>query len=219
MMAKVFGIALVTYLLKRITTAPHELSKSKGDLKVEEKISKAHLYFGNALVNLILALFSSTYIYCLYQPTDVIFGVPVTVTARWSSIELLGLTLMCSGSALRLWAYDTLGRFFTYEIGIRKRHSLITWGPYSVVRHPSYSGFLLSIPGVYFFPVRAILRPFCQHFLKLEADFMVFTFGVLVSYFLTTSRITAEERMLELHFGDEWTKYAHRTKKLIPYIY
>jgi protein-S-isoprenylcysteine O-methyltransferase Ste14 len=33
------------------------------------------------------------------------------------------------------------------------------------------------------------------------------------------NRIRVEERVLVSSFGEEYLEYAHRTKKLIPYIY
>ena len=37
---------------------------------------------------------------------------------------------------------------FTFEMSIRKDHMLITSGPYGVVRHPGYTGFLLVVIGM-----------------------------------------------------------------------
>ena len=68
---------------------------------------------------------------------------------------LLGIT----GGLTRMWCHRTLGRFFTWEITVRENHELVTDGPYSIVRHPSYAGsamvtagniILLTTSGSYF---------------------------------------------------------------------
>jgi protein-S-isoprenylcysteine O-methyltransferase Ste14 len=43
------------------------------------------------------------------------------------------------GGFLRLSAYRQLGRHFTFEFAMLKDHKLITTGPFSIVRHPSYT--------------------------------------------------------------------------------
>ena len=44
-------------------------------------------------------------------------------------------------------SFRYLGRFFWFEASIQKDHELIVSGPYSVVRHPSYTGFILIYGG------------------------------------------------------------------------
>ncbi|KAG2126910.1 hypothetical protein DEU56DRAFT_959007, partial [Suillus clintonianus] len=50
---------------------------------------------------------------------------------------------------IRLWCFRTLGRFFTFELGVRKGHKLVTTGPYAVVRHQSYAGAALLSIGLF----------------------------------------------------------------------
>jgi len=59
----------------------------------------------------------------------------------------LGVAVVAAGIVLRQWAIRTLGRFFTRDIRIQERHSLVTSGPYRLVRHPSYLGGLISAAG------------------------------------------------------------------------
>ena len=66
----------------------------------------------------------------------------------WTVLEILATVGAFGGSFLRLWAMQTLGHFFTFEVTIRKRHSLITTGPYRWLMHPSYTGLIYSIPGL-----------------------------------------------------------------------
>lgn len=57
-----------------------------------------------------------------------------------TSIQLwIGMVAVWIGGAIRIACYRELGRLFTYELTIREKHRLVTSGPYSIVRHPSYS--------------------------------------------------------------------------------
>src|ERR1043166_967426 len=60
----------------------------------------------------------------------------------------LGIGLMWIGLALRYWAIRTLGRFFRYKVVVQDEHRLVTTGPYRLLRHPSYTGALLTLIGV-----------------------------------------------------------------------
>ncbi|KAG2016241.1 hypothetical protein CC2G_009427 [Coprinopsis cinerea AmutBmut pab1-1] len=60
---------------------------------------------------------------------------------------LLGVFLSCSGAYLRWACYRALGRFFTFEMSLKKDHRLIKDGPYSFVRHPGYLAILVTITG------------------------------------------------------------------------
>ncbi|KAG0357886.1 hypothetical protein BG005_003001 [Podila minutissima] len=52
--------------------------------------------------------------------------------------------LSLSGFALRKWSFVTLDRFFTYQLTIRSGHKLVQSGPYTYLRHPSYTGALMT---------------------------------------------------------------------------
>jgi protein-S-isoprenylcysteine O-methyltransferase len=56
--------------------------------------------------------------------------------------------LIAAGLALRIWAIRTLDRFFTVDVRIHDGQELIGHGPYRHLRHPSYTGALLSFLGL-----------------------------------------------------------------------
>ncbi|KAM5543830.1 hypothetical protein V8D89_002447, partial [Ganoderma adspersum] len=57
-----------------------------------------------------------------------------------SILLLLGSVVVSCGAVLRLACFRALGALFTFEITISPDHTLVTAGPYSHVRHPSYTG-------------------------------------------------------------------------------
>ena len=70
---------------------------------------------------------------------------------RWPdslAIILLADLLLMAGIVLRIWSIVHLGRFFTVNVAIQEGQRVIQDGPYRFVRHPSYSGSLLSIVGL-----------------------------------------------------------------------
>jgi protein-S-isoprenylcysteine O-methyltransferase Ste14 len=114
-----------------------------------------------------------------------------------------GLALIVIGIVIRWTAILTLRRYFTIDVVIQEGHELIDRGIYSVVRHPSYSGAIVSFIG---------LGMALRNWLSVAA-LTVIGFAAL-SY-----RIGVEERALIEHFGDRYRDYARRTKRLIPGIY
>ena len=59
-----------------------------------------------------------------------------------------GLVLMCAGIALRQWSVAVLGRFFTIDVRVQSEHAVVESGPYRWVRHPSYTGLILTFLGI-----------------------------------------------------------------------
>jgi protein-S-isoprenylcysteine O-methyltransferase Ste14 len=65
-------------------------------------------------------------------------------------LHLVGMILMVIGSALFTWAMVS-NRFFSTQVRIQeeRNHTVVNAGPYQIVRHPGYIGFILqylSIP-------------------------------------------------------------------------
>src|SRR5687768_6527971 len=56
----------------------------------------------------------------------------------WPAVA--GLAVFAAGLSIRVWSIRTLGRFFIYTVRVEEGHSVVDTGPYSAVRHPSYTG-------------------------------------------------------------------------------
>ena len=125
----------------------------------------------------------------------------ISFGAPWSSY--LGFIFILLGLLLRWSAILTLRRYFTVDVAIAKDHKIVDRGLYKYVRHPAYSGALLS-------------------FLGLGLAFANWM-SVMVIVVPTTGafmyRIKIEEAALRAAFGDEYVVYCRRTKRLIPKIY
>jgi protein-S-isoprenylcysteine O-methyltransferase Ste14 len=115
----------------------------------------------------------------------------------------LGLLMMWLGIALRQWAVLTLGPFFTVVVRVTEGQSVVDRGPFRWVRHPSYSGLLLTLVGLGF---------------ALGNWLSVLALAVLPSIGLVI-RIRVEERALEAALGEPYREYAARHKRLVPGIW
>lgn len=114
----------------------------------------------------------------------------------------LGIVLMIAGILLRQWSIAVLGRYFSRTVGVQEGQAVVDRGPYRLVRHPAYTGSLLTIVGLGF-----VLQSWGAVIV------LIAFFGVAFSY-----RIHVEEAVLTSKLGDEYVAYAKRTKRLVPYI-
>ncbi|KAI0270520.1 hypothetical protein BC834DRAFT_967296 [Gloeopeniophorella convolvens] len=140
------------------------------------------------------------------------------VAHNWISPQFLaGIALALSGAIIRMRCYRELGRLFTYELAIRDKHTLITSGPYSIVRHPSYTGMMMVSIGL-------TLAETSPGTWWTEAEVVRTAFGRIITiiWILIVSYSTRlcmrgpkEDVLLRKTFADEWEEYA----KKVPYLY
>jgi protein-S-isoprenylcysteine O-methyltransferase Ste14 len=136
---------------------------------------------------------------------SVTLGVFLSVTAVNPSAICYysGIILILAGIVFRWLAILSLRHLFTSNVAIQRDHVLKTDGMYRYVRHPSYSGSLLSFLGLgvslgYWPGLLIILCPILLAFLY---------------------RIKVEESALLAHFGETYRLYMKNTKKIVPFIF
>jgi len=113
-----------------------------------------------------------------------------------------GTALTAVGLGFALWARFTIGRNWGRLITVQEDHQLMRTGPYAIVRHPIYSGFMLATLGT------AIAIG--------EVGGLVGTALVIISW-AYKSRL--EEAFMIEHFGAEYQQYRQQVKGLIPGIW
>ncbi|PPQ66603.1 hypothetical protein CVT24_006914 [Panaeolus cyanescens] len=129
------------------------------------------------------------------------------------------------GGYVRSSCYHALGPLFTFEVGIQNNHKLITTGPYSFVRHPSYtSGSMALLGALLCHTTRGSWAIECSGiFTSWWNGYMItgcWAFALVVASLVIGPRLDKEDSMLREHFGAEWDQYARRVpRKLIPGIY
>lgn len=120
-----------------------------------------------------------------------------------TALFFIGIGLMYAGMTLRLYSMMILGRYFTYQVAVHTDQLVIEKGPYRYIRHPSYTGGLITLVGL-------------GLALGNWAGLLVLLVFMAVGY---AYRISIEEAALATSIGEPYKAYMRRTYRLIPYIY
>jgi len=110
---------------------------------------------------------------------------------------------MLLGVALRWYSATILGKYFTFDVAIQGGQILIEAGPYRYIRHPSYSGALLTLIG----------------FGLALGNWAGLAASLSCMGFAYAYRIPVEEAALTSALGDSYKQYMKRTSRLVPYLF
>lgn len=117
-----------------------------------------------------------------------------------NNFQCVGLGIALFGIALREWAVLSLGALFTVVVSIVPDQTLVQRGPYRWLRHPAYTGSMLTFVG------------FALALGAWAAGLTIFVLCLIAFLY----RIQVEERVLREVFGSEYLEYMHRTWRLFP---
>jgi protein-S-isoprenylcysteine O-methyltransferase len=134
---------------------------------------------------------------------EIEFTVPQTGWRPLPWVGALGVAVLLAGGAIRWYSIIFLGRFFTVNVAIAADHQLIDTGPYRRVRHPSYTGALLTFLGL----------AICM---QNWASLLVLMTGTTAAFLY---RMRVEEAALTVAFGERYRQYMQRTARLLPGVY
>jgi protein-S-isoprenylcysteine O-methyltransferase Ste14 len=186
-MAILFRIIWVLWLLSEVLLG--RLMKSKKDKAAEHDKNSLPIIWGTIIASISLSVLCTIY-----------FDFPI---GMGFIPAYAGLGLIVLGMAFRFIAIWSLGKHFTVDLSIRDDHKLVKTGMYAYVRHPSYTGSLLSFLG---------FGLSLNSWLCIPLSLI----PVIISFMY---RIRIEEKMLEKSFGEEYKQYQKETRRLIPWIY
>jgi protein-S-isoprenylcysteine O-methyltransferase Ste14 len=125
------------------------------------------------------------------------------ISWKRTSLFFVGICLMLLGIALRWYSAAVLGKYFTFDVAIRSGQGLVEVGPYSYVRHPSYSGALLTLLG----------------FGLALGNWAGLAAALLCMGFAYAYRIPVEEAALASALGEAYKQYMKRTWRLVPFLF
>jgi protein-S-isoprenylcysteine O-methyltransferase Ste14 len=120
-----------------------------------------------------------------------------------TSLFFVGVCWMLLGVALRWYSAAILGKYFTFDVAIQGGQALIETGPYRFIRHPSYSGALVSLAG----------------FGLALGNWAGLAAGLCCLGSAYAYRIPVEEAALASALGDGYTQYMRRTRRLVPFLF
>jgi protein-S-isoprenylcysteine O-methyltransferase Ste14 len=142
----------------------------------------------------ILGMLISMILYLLIPLQVQWFPLPLPSMVRWAGV-ILGFSTI----PFLVWIHRTLGRYYSAILETKKEHALVTIGPYSRIRHPMYTVFML-------FTLSTAL---------MTANLLVAVFAaIIITMFFPLSK--KEERMLIDRFGEEYRNYMKRTGRFLP---
>ncbi len=114
---------------------------------------------------------------------------------------VIGVIICACGVGLAIWARITLGRNWGMPMTLKEDPELITSGPYAIVRHPIYAGFLFAVLGS-----------------SLVDGLGWLILFLVVGVYFTYSALTEEKLMLK-QFPKEYPNYMAKTKAMIPFVW
>lgn len=117
--------------------------------------------------------------------------------------EVVGAILVVTGGGLFVWARRSLGAFYSGHPSVLEGQTLVHDGPYRLIRHPAYAGYLLLSLGVVV-GYGSILGGAALLLVLLPA---------------IVRRIQIEERLLQAHFGSQFEEYSLKTRRLVPWTW
>jgi protein-S-isoprenylcysteine O-methyltransferase Ste14 len=137
----------------------------------------------------------------LYYGIGQAVAAPARVRLLWSPLPIAGAAVILAGAALLGWTMRVF-RSWRFQARIDAGHRLSTDGPFAWVRHPIYAALdLLALGSLLWVPT-----PWTAAGLLL----MVVTGDV---------RARGEEKVLRAAFGEDYSRYAAKVRRLIPGIY
>jgi protein-S-isoprenylcysteine O-methyltransferase Ste14 len=139
--------------------------------------------------------FTAILIYAIYPTWLSWSSLSLSQWMRWAGV---GIALL--GFALLQWAQATLGKNWSDTPRMIKEQSLITSGPYQLIRHPIYTAFLLILGST----------------LWISANWLIGLAWIGMTGLEVASRIDFEEKLMLEYFGDPYREYMKRTGRLLP---
>jgi protein-S-isoprenylcysteine O-methyltransferase Ste14 len=115
---------------------------------------------------------------------------------------ITGYGLTAAGMLIACWARVYLGGNWSAAVTLKQDHTLVRSGPYSIVRHPIYTGLLVGLLGT------AIVLGELRCFL-----------GVALAAIAWKIKSVSEEALMLQQFGDQYTRYRTQVKALVPYLW
>ena len=128
------------------------------------------------------------------EPFLVLLG---TVYSPELAIWLTGLILLVAGILLHIWS-RVVRQEMAASWAMRKEHVLVTNGPYSRIRNPSYSSYFMCFVGL------IIMLP--------SVITLILLIGIPGYYRVAL----IEEEHLQSHFGDAYEDYRNRSGRFFP---
>lgn len=119
------------------------------------------------------------------------------------ALNIIGWLLFCSGALLHIWTgllLNIWGLIGVPEISDKFKSKMVTNGPFSIVRHPTYLAHTMIFGGVF-----------------LLSGVITSGFVAILDFLIAYSIIIPlEEKELLYRFGDKYREYSRRVPRFFP---
>lgn len=180
---------IILILVKKSSSKRKKLHKQEEIFNVYAK-KDSFILFVLVFFEVVLLIF-----YISKNPFIYKFNLNIPIIIRYFAI-IIGF----SGLILIGWASFFLDGEFSATIELKENHRLITNGPYSYIRHPIYSGFILMHIGITIALSNILI-------------FFIFNGGLSI---LLIERIPREEKLLNSYFDQKCDEYCKNTGRFVP---
>jgi protein-S-isoprenylcysteine O-methyltransferase Ste14 len=119
-----------------------------------------------------------------------------------TAIAMSGVAITLAGVTFAIWARVMLGRNWSGVITVKEGHTLVRSGPYRFVRHPIYTGMLTAVAGT------ALTHGSMRGVVALPF--------VALGFWLKTR---TEEGFMVQEFGEDYRRYMHEVRALVPFVF
>ena len=111
----------------------------------------------------------------------------------------IAFPLLAAGLWLFWYSHQTIGRYWSIQVALKKMHRLVTDGPYRYIRHPLYTALFLGYVGTA---------------LAMQSWVLIAWFPAFIASYLLFAR--EEERFMEAGFGEAYIAYRHLAGPFFP---
>jgi len=113
----------------------------------------------------------------------------------------MGAASAATGLLFTVWARRHLGRNWSGVVTVKQDHELIESGPYSLVRHPIYTGLLLAFAGT-----------------ALAVGEWRGVLAILLALGCFWRKWRLEELWMQEQFGERYSIYCRRVAAVVPFL-
>jgi protein-S-isoprenylcysteine O-methyltransferase Ste14 len=117
-------------------------------------------------------------------------------------IQILGTVFAIVGVGFAIWSRQSLSNNWSRNVAILENQQFIHSGPYTIVRHPIYTGILLALLGS-----------------TLVSSTLGSLLGFVFAIISLWQKARMEEKLLITEFGQQYANYQRDVRFLIPLIY
>jgi protein-S-isoprenylcysteine O-methyltransferase Ste14 len=137
----------------------------------------------------------------LLVKSDIFAPLAIVIVRQSLVIDIISVALCVIGLICAIWARTVLAGNWSARVVFKKNHELVEKGPYRVIRHPIYTGFILMYLGT-----------------ALAVGRISGVVGFIILFVGSWLKLKQEEKLMIKHFGKKYIEYKKRTKALIPYV-